>query len=124
MSSVVSNLSTEVSPASCNRVVQFISRCFTRYNVTQPPSLVSVLNNVLALFVYKSVVFYKLILFWPCSRVLGTHYPSSRAMSRNLAQKICNLCRQTDKRTDRQKNSTFLFTPAAGEIRAPPNMAW
>ena len=124
MSSVVSNLSTEVSPASCNRVVQFISRCFTRYNVTQPPSLVSVLNNVLALFVYKSVVFYKLILFWPCSRVLGTHYPSSRAMSRNLAQKIC-ICadEQTNEQTDK-KNSTFLSTPAAREIRAPPNLAW
>jgi len=27
--------------------------------------------------------------------------------------------------TDSQtKNSTFLATPAAGEIRAPPNMAW
>jgi len=31
---------------------------------------------------------------------------------------------QTDKQTDRQKNSTFLATPAAGEIRAPPNLAW
>jgi len=31
----------------------------------------------------------------------------------------------TNKQTDRQtdKNSTFLATPAAGEIRAPPNMA-
>ena len=32
--------------------------------------------------------------------------------------------RQTDKQTNRQKNSTFLATPAAGEIRAPPNLAW
>jgi len=32
--------------------------------------------------------------------------------------------RQTDKQTDKQrKNSTFLATPAAGEIRAPPNLA-
>ena len=32
---------------------------------------------------------------------------------------------QTDKQTDKQtKNSTFLATPAAGEIRAPPNLAW
>jgi len=32
---------------------------------------------------------------------------------------------QTDKQTDKQtKNSTFLATPAAGEIRAPPNFAW
>jgi len=31
--------------------------------------------------------------------------------------------RQTDKQTDRQKNSTFLATPAAGEIRAPTNLA-
>ena len=30
----------------------------------------------------------------------------------------------TDKQTNRQKNSTFLATPAAGEIRAPPNLAW
>ena len=31
----------------------------------------------------------------------------------------------TDKQTDKQtKNSTFLATPAAGEIRAPPNLAW
>jgi len=29
-----------------------------------------------------------------------------------------------DKQTDRQKNSTFLATLAAGEIRAPPNLAW
>jgi len=29
--------------------------------------------------------------------------------------------KQTDKQTD--KNSTFLATPAAGEIRAPPNLA-
>ena len=30
----------------------------------------------------------------------------------------------TDKSvTDRQKNSTFLVTPGAGEIRAPPNLA-
>ena len=28
----------------------------------------------------------------------------------------------TDRQTD--KNSTFLATPAAGEIRAPPNFAW
>ena len=32
---------------------------------------------------------------------------------------------ETDKPTDKQtKNSTFLATPAAGEIRAPPNLAW
>jgi len=31
--------------------------------------------------------------------------------------------RQTD-RQSRQKNSTFLVTLAAGEIRAPPNLAW
>jgi len=31
---------------------------------------------------------------------------------------------QTDKQTNKQtKNSTFLATPAAGEIRAPPNLA-
>jgi len=29
---------------------------------------------------------------------------------------------QTNRQTD--KNSTFLATPAAGEIRAPPNLAW
>jgi len=29
-----------------------------------------------------------------------------------------------DGQTDRQKNSTFLATPAAGEIQAPPNLAW
>jgi len=29
---------------------------------------------------------------------------------------------QTDKQT--KKNSTFLAAPAAGEIRAPPNLAW
>ena len=26
--------------------------------------------------------------------------------------------------TDRQKNSTFLAAPAAGDIGAPPNLAW
>jgi len=32
---------------------------------------------------------------------------------------------QTDRQTDRQtKNSTFLAATAAGEIRAPPNLAW
>jgi len=32
--------------------------------------------------------------------------------------------KQTNKQTDkRTKNSTFLATPAAGEIRAPPNVA-
>jgi len=32
---------------------------------------------------------------------------------------------QTDRQTDKQtKNSTFLATLAAGEIRAPPNLAW
>jgi len=30
---------------------------------------------------------------------------------------------QTDKQTNK-KNSTFLATPAAGEIRARPNLAW
>ena len=30
---------------------------------------------------------------------------------------------QTNRQTNRQKNSTFLATPAAGEIRAPPNLA-
>jgi len=29
----------------------------------------------------------------------------------------------TDRETDK-KNSTFLAAPAAGEIRAPPNLAW
>jgi len=30
-----------------------------------------------------------------------------------------------DRQTDRQtKNSTFLAAPAAGEIQAPPNLAW
>ena len=29
-----------------------------------------------------------------------------------------------DRQTDRQKNSTFLAAPAAGEIRAPPNLVW
>ena len=32
---------------------------------------------------------------------------------------------QTDRQTDKQtKNSTFLATPAAGEIPVPPNLAW
>jgi len=30
---------------------------------------------------------------------------------------------QTDKQTNK-KNSTFLAVPAAGENRAPPNLAW
>jgi len=29
-----------------------------------------------------------------------------------------------DGQTNRQKNSTFLATPAAGEIQASPNLAW
>ena len=32
--------------------------------------------------------------------------------------------RKRDEQTDKQKNSTFLAAPAAGEIRAPPNLAW
>ena len=32
--------------------------------------------------------------------------------------------KQTNRQTDSQKNSTFLATPAAGAIRAPPNLAW
>jgi len=28
------------------------------------------------------------------------------------------------KRDKQEKNSTFLAAPSAGEIRAPPNMAW
>ena len=32
--------------------------------------------------------------------------------------------RQTNKQANRQKNSTFLATPAAGEMRASPNSAW
>jgi len=31
---------------------------------------------------------------------------------------------ERDEQTDRQKNSTFLATLAAGEFRAPPNLAW
>jgi len=30
---------------------------------------------------------------------------------------------QTDRQANSQKNSTFLTAPAAGEIRAPPNLA-
>ena len=30
---------------------------------------------------------------------------------------------QIDRQTNKQKNSTFLAAPAAGEIRAPPNLA-
>ena len=30
----------------------------------------------------------------------------------------------TNRQTDKQKNSTFLATPGAREIRAPPNLAW
>jgi len=29
-----------------------------------------------------------------------------------------------DEQTNKQKNSTFLAASAAGEIRAPPNLAW
>ena len=32
--------------------------------------------------------------------------------------------KQTNRQTDSQNNSTFLATPAAGEIPAPPNVAW
>ena len=32
--------------------------------------------------------------------------------------------KQTDKQANKQTNSTFLATPAAGEIQAPPNLAW
>jgi len=31
---------------------------------------------------------------------------------------------QTNRQTNRQKNSTVLAAPAAGEIRAPQNLAW
>jgi len=30
----------------------------------------------------------------------------------------------TERETDKQKSSTFLASPAAGEIRAEPNLAW
>jgi len=32
--------------------------------------------------------------------------------------------KQTDRQTNSQKNSTCLADPAAGEIQAPPNLAW
>jgi len=36
----------------------------------------------------------------------------------------CDELEQTNRQTDRQKNSTFLAGPAADEIRAQPNLAW
>ena len=53
------------------------------------------------------------------------HFCTPTPSYRNLAH---NLWRskawRTNRQTNRQKNSTFLATPAAGEIRAPPNLAW
>jgi len=44
---------------------------------------------------------------------------------RNQAHKLWrSKAWRKDKQTDKQKNSTFLATPAAGEIRAPPSLAW
>ena len=46
---------------------------------------------------------------------------------RNRAHKLWrSKAWRTDRQTDKQTNkkSTFLATPAAGEIRAPPNLAW
>jgi len=40
---------------------------------------------------------------------------------RNLAH---NLVHKRDRQTDGQKTETFLAVKAAGEIRAPPNLAW
>jgi len=31
---------------------------------------------------------------------------------------------QTDRQTDKYKNSTFLASPTADEIRAPPNLVY
>jgi len=48
---------------------------------------------------------------------------SNAFMAKSGAQTL-TLKSVTDRQTDKQKNSTFLATPAAGEIRAPPNLAW
>jgi len=53
----------------------------------------------------------------------------SNAFMAKLGAQTLTFKSVTDKQTDRQikqidKNSTFLATPATGEIRSPPNMAW
>ena len=40
-----------------------------------------------------------------------------------IGHTICDV-QKRDEQTDKQKNSTFLAASAAGEIWAPPNLAW
>ena len=44
-------------------------------------------------------------------------------MAKSVAQAL-TFKSVTDRQTNSQKNSTFFATPAAGEIRAQPNLAW
>jgi len=48
----------------------------------------------------------------------------SNPFTTKLGAQYVTLKSVADGQTDKQKNSTFSATPAAGEIRAPPNLAW
>ena len=49
---------------------------------------------------------------------------SNAFMAKSGAQSLTFKSVTDRQTTNRQKNSTFLAAPAAGEIRAPPNLAW
>jgi len=54
----------------------------------------------------------------------GTLNPTQSINHGEIGRTISDV-QKRDEQTDRQtKNSTFLATPAAGEIRAPLNLAW
>ena len=64
---------------------------------------------------------------FPYPTVSKSFLHSDAFMAKSGAQSLTFKKRdeQTDKQINRQtKNSAFLAAPAAGEIRAPPNLAW
>ena len=62
---------------------------------------------------------------FPYPTVAKSFLYSNAFMAKSGAQSL-TFKSETDRQTNRQtkKNSTFLATPAAGEIRASPNLAW
>ena len=59
---------------------------------------------------------------FPYPTVLKSFLCSNAFMAKFGAQTL-TFKSVNDKQTDKQKNSTFMATPAAGEIRTPPNLA-
>jgi len=60
---------------------------------------------------------------FPYPSVSKSFLYSNAFMAKSGAQSL-TFKSMTHRQTDRQKKSTFLAAPVAGEIRAPPNLAW